>query len=154
MAGKPVSPASGPISDTTGVASRKPVSKVYAAGVDRRDAGWDVRHGPRNYVSLISAQTASAVLSFAAVWLATRLLGSTGYGGVVAIIAASQAIGQLAVNWTSVKQGASPRLSGRDSGFSCPTSCWLSPRHRSGCRSSLPCSNYLRKLTSLFSATF
>ena len=32
----------------------------------------------------------SAFLSFAAVWLATRLLGPTGYGGVIAIIAGSQ----------------------------------------------------------------
>lgn len=69
---------------------------------DRRDPAWDVRHGPRNYAALVGAQAASAVLSFAAVWLATRVLGPTGYGGVVAIIAASQAIGQLAVNWTSV----------------------------------------------------
>jgi len=68
----------------------------------RRDATWDLAQGSKNYVSLVSAQVASALLSFAAVWLVTRLLGSTGYGRVVAIIAASQAIGQLAVNWTSV----------------------------------------------------
>lgn len=71
-------------------------------GMDRRDPAWDVRQGPRNYAALVGAQAASAVLSFASVWLATRLLGPTGYGGVVAIIAASQAIGQLTVNWTSV----------------------------------------------------
>src|SRR5437870_13070630 len=68
----------------------------------RRDATWDLAQGPKNYVSLVSAQIASALLSFAAVALATRYLGSSGYGGVVAIIAASQAIGQLGVNWTAV----------------------------------------------------
>ena len=69
--------------------------------VERRSASWDLSQGPKNYAALVAAQVASGILSFAAVWLATRLLGSSGYGGVVAIIAASQAIGQLAVNWTS-----------------------------------------------------
>ena len=73
--------------------------------IERRSANWDLRHGPKNYISLVAAQIASGALSFVAVWLATRLLGSTGYGGVVAIIAASQAIGQLAVNWTSASLG-------------------------------------------------
>jgi O-antigen/teichoic acid export membrane protein len=77
-------------------------TKTLVGEHTRRGASWDLLHGPRNYVSLVSAQLASAVLSFAAVWLATHLLGSSGYGGVVAIVAASQAIGQLAVNWTSV----------------------------------------------------
>ena len=61
-----------------------------------------MRQGPKNYAALVTAQIGSAILSFAAVWLATRMLGSEGYGGVVAIIAASQAISQLAVNWTAV----------------------------------------------------
>ena len=77
----------------------------HARHVERRSANWDLRQGPKNYISLVAAQIASGALSFAAVWLATRLLGSTGYGGVVAIIAASQAIGQLAVNWTSGSLG-------------------------------------------------
>src|SRR6266850_1486442 len=77
-------------------------TKTVVGDNHRRDATWDLAQGPKNYVSLVSAQVLSALLSFAAVWLATRLLGSTGYGRVVAIIAASQAIGQLAVNWTSV----------------------------------------------------
>lgn len=72
---------------------------------ERRSANWDLRQGPKNYITLVSAQVASAALSFTSVWLATRLLGSTGYGGVVAIIAASQAISQLAVNWTSGSLG-------------------------------------------------
>lgn len=69
--------------------------------VERRSAEWDVRQGPKNYLTLVAAQVASGLFSFVSVWLATRLLGPTGYGGIVAIIAASQAIGQLAVNWTS-----------------------------------------------------
>lgn len=68
---------------------------------ERRTVDWDLRQGPKNYLTLVAAQIASGLLSFISVWLATRLLGSTGYGAVVAIIAASQAIGQLAVNWTS-----------------------------------------------------
>lgn len=77
-------------------------SKVDGDVFDRRNAAWDVGHGPRNFATLVAAQVASATLSLGAVWLATRLLGSTGYGAVVAIVAASQAIGQLTVNWTSV----------------------------------------------------
>lgn len=84
---------------------RAEVREVPAGHGERRSANWDLRHGPKNYLSLVAAQVASGALSFAAVWLATRLLGSTGYGGVVAIIAASQAIGQLAVNWTSGSLG-------------------------------------------------
>lgn len=75
---------------------------AWVAGVDRRDAGWDLRQGPKNYVALLSAQAASALFSFAAVWIATRYLGPAGYGGVVAIIAASQIAMLMAVNWTSV----------------------------------------------------
>ena len=47
------------------------------------------------------SQAASAFFAFASVWLLTRHLGSEGYGGIVAIIAASQ-IAQVLVNWTSV----------------------------------------------------
>lgn len=86
-------------SDLAGAGASRELSEAHH--VERRSADWDLQHGPRNYLSLVAAQVASGALSFAAVWLATRLLGSTGYGGVVAIIAASQAIGQLAVNWTS-----------------------------------------------------
>lgn len=46
-------------------------------------------------------QVGSALLSFGAVWLITRHLGSEGYGGIIAIIAASQ-VAQILVNWTSV----------------------------------------------------
>lgn len=70
------------------------------AGVDRRDASWDLRQGPKNYVALLVSQGASALFSFAAVWLATRYLGPAGYGGVVAIIATSQIVMLLAINWT------------------------------------------------------
>lgn len=86
----------------TRVAVKREKTKAPMGEDRRRDATWDLAQGPKNYVLLLSAQVASALLSFAAVWLATRLLGSSGYGRVVAIIAASQAIGQLAVNWTAV----------------------------------------------------
>lgn len=68
---------------------------------DRRTSAWDIRNAPRNYLSLIAFQAGSAVFSFAAVGLITRYLGSEGYGGVVAVIAASQ-VAQVFVNWTSV----------------------------------------------------
>jgi O-antigen/teichoic acid export membrane protein len=69
---------------------------------DRRTVEWDISHGPKNYLALVSAQVGSALFSFGAVWLATHLLGATGYGWVVGIVAASQAVAQLAINWTSV----------------------------------------------------
>jgi O-antigen/teichoic acid export membrane protein len=67
---------------------------------DRRNAAWDIEHGPRNFLALIGSQAAIAVLSFTSVWIAIRALGSAGYGGVVAVIAASQFVAQVAVNWT------------------------------------------------------
>ncbi len=68
---------------------------------ERRSSGWDIRNAPRNYISLVVYQVGSALLSFGAVWLITGHLGSEGYGGIVAIIAASQ-VAQVLVNWTSV----------------------------------------------------
>jgi O-antigen/teichoic acid export membrane protein len=68
----------------------------------RRGASWDLVQGPKNYVSLVSAQVAAALLSFGSVWLATRYLGADGYGGVAAIIAASQLVLLLGVHWTNL----------------------------------------------------
>lgn len=67
---------------------------------ERQSSAWDIRNAPRNYLSLVTYQVLSAAFSFAAVWLITRHLGSEGYGGIVAIIAASQ-VAQVFVNWTS-----------------------------------------------------
>ena len=75
--------------------------KQISAASERQGSGWDIRNAPRNYVSLIAFQVASAAFSFAAVWLITRRLGSEGYGGIVAVIAASQ-VAQVIVNWTSI----------------------------------------------------
>ncbi len=68
---------------------------------NRQSSGWDIRNAPRNYVSLVAFQFGSAVFSFASVWIITRYLGSEGYGGIVAIIAASQ-VAQVFITWTSV----------------------------------------------------
>lgn len=68
---------------------------------ERQSANWDVQNAPKNYLSLVLTQGASAFFAFASVWLITRALGSEGYGGIVAIIAASQ-VAQVLVNWTSV----------------------------------------------------
>jgi O-antigen/teichoic acid export membrane protein len=68
---------------------------------DRRDAHWDLRNAVRNYSTLVAAQVAVAVFSFASVWLVTKQIGTSGYGGVVAVIAASQ-VAQIFVNWTGI----------------------------------------------------
>ena len=67
----------------------------------RRSANWDIANAPRNYLSLVIAQGGSAFFAFASVWLITKTIGAEGYGGVVAVIAASQ-VAQIFVNWTSV----------------------------------------------------
>jgi O-antigen/teichoic acid export membrane protein len=72
-----------------------------SATSERQSSSWDIRNAPRNYISLFVFQIGSAFFSFAAVWLITRHLGSEGYGGIVAIIAASQ-VAQVLVNWTCV----------------------------------------------------
>jgi len=65
----------------------------------RQTSAWDIRNAPRNYASLVAYQILSAAFSFATVWLITRHIGSEGYGGIIAIIAASQ-VAQVFVNWT------------------------------------------------------
>ena len=96
----PSDPQTAALQDIAGTTSSA-IENAVTPEVERRSVDWDLRQGPKNYLSLVAAQIASGLLSFVSVWLATRLLGSTGYGGVVAIIAASQAIGQLTVHWTS-----------------------------------------------------
>jgi len=99
-------PQAATVQEIESSANSAAIENAATPEVERRSVDWDVRQGPKNYLTLVVAQVASALLSFTSVWLATRLLGPTGYGGVVAIVAASQAIGQLAVNWTS---GSLPR---------------------------------------------
>lgn len=67
---------------------------------ERQSSSWDIRNAPGNYAALVAYQVLSAAFSFLSVWLITRHLGSEGYGGIVAIIAASQ-VAQVFVNWTS-----------------------------------------------------
>ncbi|CAN5312183.1 polysaccharide biosynthesis C-terminal domain-containing protein [soil metagenome] len=68
---------------------------------ERQSANWDLRYAVRNYSTLVVTQIISAFFSFASVWIATRYLGTEGYGGIVAVIAASQ-VAQIFVNWTCV----------------------------------------------------
>lgn len=68
---------------------------------ERQSANWDLQNAFRNYSTLVVTQIAVAFFSFASVWLATRYLGTEGYGGIVAVIAASQ-IAQIFVNWTAL----------------------------------------------------
>jgi O-antigen/teichoic acid export membrane protein len=70
--------------------------------VQRRDPEWDIRSAPGNYATLIGAQAASSAAALAATWVATHALGATGYGGVIAILAASQFATQIAIQWTAV----------------------------------------------------
>ncbi len=66
----------------------------------RRSADWDISNAPKNYLSLVLTQAGSALFSFASVWLISKRLGAEGYGGIVAIIAASQ-VAQILINWTA-----------------------------------------------------
>lgn len=72
----------------------------FSPGSERQSSDWDVRNAPKNYLWLVLTQGGSVIFAFAAVWLLTRVFGSQGYGGIVAVIAASQ-IAQVCVNWTS-----------------------------------------------------
>lgn len=71
-----------------------------SAASARQSANWDIENASKNYLSLVLAQAGSAFFAFASVWLITKTLGAAGYGGVVAVIAASQ-VAQVLVNWTS-----------------------------------------------------
>ena len=68
---------------------------------ERQSSGWDVRQAPRNYFWLLVYQAGSSAFAFAAVWLITQKIGPEGYGGVFAVIAASQIV-QIFTNWTTV----------------------------------------------------
>src|SRR5437868_9931889 len=68
---------------------------------ERRTSLWDLRNAPRNYVWLIVFQAGSSLFALAALRLITDHIGSDGYGGVVAVIAASQLV-QIFLNWTTV----------------------------------------------------
>lgn len=69
---------------------------------ERRRAQWDLDAGAGNYLALVCGHLGGAVLGLLSVWLAARALGSDGYGGIVAFIAASQLIGQVALQWTAI----------------------------------------------------
>jgi O-antigen/teichoic acid export membrane protein len=68
---------------------------------ERQSANWDLQNAIRNYSTLVATQFAVAFFSFASVWLTTHYLGTEGYGGIIAVIAASQ-VAQIVVNWTCV----------------------------------------------------
>jgi O-antigen/teichoic acid export membrane protein len=68
---------------------------------ERRTATWDLSNAFGNYATLVVSQIAVALFSFASVTLCTRMLGAEGYGGIIAIIAASS-VAQIFVNWTCV----------------------------------------------------
>jgi len=69
---------------------------------ERRRAQWDLDAGAGNYLALVCGHLGGAALGFTSVWLAARALGSNGYGGIVAFIAASQLVGQTALHWTAI----------------------------------------------------
>jgi O-antigen/teichoic acid export membrane protein len=75
-------------------------SKITSAAAERQSSGWDIRNAPKNYLSLVITQAGSALFSFGCAWLITRYFGAEGYGGIVAVLAASQ-VAQVFVNWTS-----------------------------------------------------
>ena len=74
--------------------------QISTKNTKRRSANWDIKNAPKNYFSLILTQIGSSFFAFASVWLLTKQIGSEGYGGIVAILAASQ-IALVLINWTS-----------------------------------------------------
>ena len=74
--------------------------ETFRAGSERQGSSWDIENAPRNYLWLVAAHGGTALFSFATVWLITRYLGSEGYGGVIAFVAASQ-LAQIFLNWSS-----------------------------------------------------
>jgi len=77
---------------------------VFREGSDseRRAAEWDRDASVVNYATILGGQVGSAALAFVSLWLAARILGAEGYGGIVALIAASQLIGHVTLQWTSI----------------------------------------------------
>jgi len=67
--------------------------------MDRRLANWDLQNIFKNYFALVVTQCGSAFFSLASVTVATRYLGTDGYGGIIALLAASQAV-QILVSWS------------------------------------------------------
>ncbi len=86
---------------TENALNNSPKTATASAASKRQSANWDLQNAPKNYLALVLAQVGSAIFSFASVWLINKRLGAEGYGGVVAIIAASQ-VAQILVNWTAV----------------------------------------------------
>ena len=78
-----------------------PIAESALPSSERQSSGWDVSNAPRNYIWLLIYQVGSSAFAFAAVWLITQKLGPEGYGGVFAVIAASQIV-QIFTNWTTV----------------------------------------------------
>lgn len=76
-------------------------AEIISEASKRRSATWDIGNAPRNYLSLVLSQAGSVFFAFASVWLITKVLGAEGYGGVFAIIAASQ-VAQVLINWTAI----------------------------------------------------
>lgn len=68
---------------------------------DRRSSSWDIQNALPNYATLILSQGGIILFSFLNFWYLTRVLGPEGYGGVVALIAASQTA-QIFVGWTNL----------------------------------------------------
>ena len=83
------------------IATTPAITSGRASHTERQSSSWDIKNAPRNYFSLVAFQVGSAVFAFGSVWLITRFLGAEGYGGIVAVIAASQ-VAQVLVQWTSL----------------------------------------------------
>ena len=73
---------------------------IETATSDRRKAEWDLAAAADNYAALAFGQLAGALLSFWALSIVSRALEAPGYGRVVAILALSQAVAQVALHWS------------------------------------------------------
>ncbi len=84
-------------SDTTTTVDPDQLSPLIS---ERQRAGWDLQNASGNYLWLVISYGASAVFALASVLLLTRSLGPENYGGIIAIIAASQVV-QIFLNWST-----------------------------------------------------
>jgi O-antigen/teichoic acid export membrane protein len=77
------------------------VNEKQAIGSERRHEAWDIKNIFKNYFFLAGYQIGSALFAFCIAWVATAHFGAGGYGGIIAILSASQVVLVL-INWTSV----------------------------------------------------
>jgi O-antigen/teichoic acid export membrane protein len=72
---------------------------MESKATERQSYDWDLRNAPRNYLTLVVSQLGIGLLSFASIWIATRILEADGFGKLSAMLLVSQLI-QISIMWT------------------------------------------------------